>query len=62
MKCEMKNRIDKKFIIELLDRRFSHRDFSILNRKWKLFHIEQVASEIMQIINLEIERNKKNET
>lgn len=48
--------MDKEFLINLLDRRFCYRDFSILRRKWKLFHINQVANELLLAIRLDAEK------
>jgi hypothetical protein len=40
----------------LLERRFAHMDFWILNKKWKGIHIDQVTSEIIFEIEAEITR------
>lgn len=50
----------KEELAEIMQRRFTHRDFTVLSRPWKLATVDQVAEVMLQIIDLEIEYYKQN--
>lgn len=55
-------KFDKSEVVSILERNFTHRDFSILNRKWKLVAVDDVAGLIMILLDMqqaEIDRLRK---
>ena len=55
-------KFDKSEIVAILEQSFTHRNFSILNRKWKLVAVDDAARLVMQLIDMqqeEIDRLRK---
>ena len=52
----MVNKSNKEWLVHWLDTRFAHRDYSILNKKFKKMHHEQVAGEIIRMIDIHVQK------